>query len=112
MNTQTRLYARDGSEISDFLCRHARCSPAIVSLRAAGGFGEKPKQDTKKSEPVVKVSLDEKAADPKKALDADVEEMRKAMGGGGSTTIKGFEDGAEVPSVPELQVLCTAVSLA
>merc|ERR1719163_1660439 len=73
--------------------RHARCSPAIVSLRAAGGFGEKPKQDTKKSEPVVKVSLDEKAADPKKALDADVEEMRKAMGGGGSTTIKGFEDG-------------------
>ena len=61
-------------------CRHIRGTPAIVSLRAAGGFGEKPKPDSK-TVPVNKVSSDEKAADPKQALDADLEEMRKAMGG-------------------------------
>jgi hypothetical protein len=52
-----------------------------------------------------KVSADEKAADPKQALDADLEAMRKAMGGdGGSTTIKQFGDDAMEPSVPERQV--------
>jgi hypothetical protein len=85
-------------------CRHVRSTPAIVSLRAAGGFGEKPKQDAK-TVPMDKVSADEKAADPKQALDADLEAMRKAMGGdGGSTTIKQFGDDAMEPSVPERQV--------
>ena len=73
-----------------------------MSLRAAGGFGEKPKQD---SSPVSKGPAEEKVADPKKALDSDVAEMRKAMGSDNSkSAIDGFEVTAMEPSNPEKQV--------
>ena len=84
------------------MCRHARCKPSIVSLRAAGGFGEKPKQD---SSPVSKGPAEEKAADPQKALESDLADMRKAMGSDNSkSAIDGFEATAMEPSTPEKQV--------
>ena len=79
-----------------------------MSLRAAGGFGDKKTKEGSSIKPVAKVSADEKAADPKAALDADLAELRQAMGESkdfGSTTVKGFGDVAEVPSVPEKQVI-------
>jgi len=73
-----------------------------LTLRAAGGFGEKPKDDTS---PGSKVSADEKAADPQQALDTDVEEMRKAMGTDNTkSAIDGFEVSAMEPSAPDKQI--------
>lgn len=86
--------------------RHA-CSPAIVSLRAAGGFGDKSKEGSSNT-PVAKVSVDEKAADPKAALEADLADLREAMGTDSKDfgkTVKGFGDTAMEKSVPEKQVM-------
>jgi len=82
--------------------RRKACAPAIVSLRAAGGFGEKPKEAEESS---AKVSSTEKIDNPQAALDADVEELRKAMGADqGSTTLQGFGESSMEPAVPEKQV--------
>jgi hypothetical protein len=73
-----------------------------VSLRAAGGFGEKPKEA--EASPA-KVPSTEKSDNPQAALDADLAELRKAMGADqGSTTLKGFGDTSMEPAVPEKQV--------
>jgi hypothetical protein len=92
-----------------YLHRRAGLSPTL-SLRAAGGFGDKGKssKSSKDETPVAKITGDEKAANPKQALDSDLEALRQVMGNndaGSGMVIENFGDTAMEPSVPEKQVL-------
>jgi len=98
--------------------RNSHCTS--ITLRAGGGFGPtKPQKESTSAKdgsssnkastpPNGKVSGDEKAADPQKALSTDLDEMRKIMGSDdsnfGQTTLKDFGDTSMEASAPEKQI--------